>query len=251
MALGLRSDAGFDSNFVIETKQRLKWDVGGPLAVISVGSGDPAPVSNAYTLAYQTATDSGLGLVYNSGTDASRLIRKLPGANSYSVYFTVPDSLLQSWRVHHLAYSKPGDTLRWWIDGSTARPKKSFPECSKNTKRILLAAGEGESRSRRPLGSQMFIDWLLVRKYQYPPPTVSVGYSVAIPPQPTVVAQEEDGYVRLNWTNTGAPSYRVLCSTTLDGPYSLLLSTGDTTATVARIDTAATGCFYQVVSASE
>ena len=68
---------------------------------------------------------------------------------------------------------------------------------------------------------------------------------------PTTVAQEEDGYLRLHWTNTGAALYNVLSSTAVGGPYSLLLSTGDTTATVARLDTAAARCFYRVISATE
>jgi gingipain R len=68
---------------------------------------------------------------------------------------------------------------------------------------------------------------------------------------PTVVAQVDSGYLHLHWTNTGAPLYKILSATSIGGPYSIELTTNDTTATVARMDTAAARQFYQVVSASE
>jgi hypothetical protein len=66
---------------------------------------------------------------------------------------------------------------------------------------------------------------------------------------PTVVAVEDSGYVRLHWTNTFAPLYRVLSATSVGGDYSTLLTTADTSATVARTDTADARRFYQVISA--
>jgi hypothetical protein len=68
---------------------------------------------------------------------------------------------------------------------------------------------------------------------------------------PTVVAQVEHGYLHLCWTSTAAPLYKILSATSIGGPYSIALTTSDTTATVARTDTAAVRRFYQVISASE
>jgi hypothetical protein len=254
MALGLLSDTGFVNNFVIEAKQRLKWDAGGPLAVLSFGSGDPAPVSSFYPLAYQTGTDSGLMVIYGSGTNTCRLTRKPVGTSAPTgTTFTVPDSLLRSWRVHHLVYSVNGgnDTLRFWIDNSTVSAKyRGSVSYTENSKRVLMAAGEGESRTRRPFGSQILIDWLLVRKYQHPEPSITLGDMQYLPPRLTAVARD-GGYIQLRWTSTRAPLYKVWAATSVTGAYSLLLSTADTTAAVARADTAAIHCFYYVSSASE
>ncbi|MCX6601601.1 MAG: hypothetical protein NT025_08570, partial [bacterium] len=253
-SIALISDTGFTNNFVIEYRMKLKWDTLSPAAVISAGSGQPASLTGYYSASAEMGMNSGYGIRYTNSAYYGNLFYLKPDSASKKLASEIiPDSLENTWRIHHLAYS--GDTLRWWADGSASslRPKAYTVLYKAEAKRIMLASGEGSARYgvAAPRGSQMAVDWLLVRKYHYPEPTITFGDVQAIPPQPTVVVQEEDGYVRLNWTNTGAPLYRVLCSTTLDGPYSLLFSTGDTTATVVRIDTAATGCFYQVVPASE
>ena len=457
-SIAILSDTGFTDSFVIETYMKIKWDTLSPYAVFSAGGGLPSSLVNSQQMGMELAMDSGMGIAFRKGTNASKLFSL--GRNTAATtlaYATVPDSLMNGWRVHHLAYF--GDTLRWWVDGSSAalRPKGRTTEFKNVVKRIMLSSGEGYTRTVVPAGRQMHVDWLLVRKYHQPVPTVAVGYSqdgehsytnfdtllyadrdaclhagnptynygmrdsllagqssgspvyslfhfdfsgldsgltiasavcslyvnssyggplislysinydwfegakrgaaadsheccwnwrgygsgsvtngtipqaemawgspvigpmacgsasigttgwfswyvtglvqslvdagpetayglaayspspgtnawcrfdsrefanrpklrvtgyycVPIPPQPTVVAREEDGYLRLHWTNTGATVYRVLSSTTADGPYSLLLSTSDTTATVARTDTAGARGFYHVISASE
>ncbi|MCX6600783.1 MAG: C25 family cysteine peptidase [bacterium] len=131
----------------------------------------------------------------------------------------------------YIAVSNPvsGDYEAFLHDTSSAFAARSFvyDPCDGT----WYGEGEGDSSARR--GNRM------IR---------AVGAALTAP---TVVAWEDGGYVRLHWTNTGAPLYKIMWATSIGGPYSIALTTDDTTATVARTDTAATRRFYQVISTRE
>ena len=131
----------------------------------------------------------------------------------------------------YIAVSNPawGDYEAFLHDTSSAFAARSFVHdpCDGT----WYGEGEGDSSARR--GNR------LIR---------AVGAALTAP---TVVAQVDSGYLHLHWTNTGAPLYRILSATSIGGPYSIELTTDDTTATVARTDTAAVRRFYQVISTTE
>ena len=176
-AIALRSDIGFVSGFVLEYRQRLKWDTLEAFAVVSFGSSDPAPVEELPLYSYRMATDSGYLIQYGSGSNGCMIARKAPDSTrtGYSS-FTVPDSLLNTWRVHHLAFGS-NDTLRFWMDGlaSSSAHKSKDATFNMNAKRILFASGEAKNKTYVPRGSQMRMDWVLVRPYQFPEPTSAYG----------------------------------------------------------------------------
>jgi len=180
-AVGLRSDIGFDSNFVLEYRQKLKWDTLSPPAVVSFGSGNPAPYDGVAFHSYHTATDDGYFIRYGRSPDTCSMGRKRADSTQggYTPYFAIPDSLLNSWRVHHLAFG-PYDTLRFWMDGltSSSAHKKKDARFTVNTKRIQFASGEAKNKTYVPRGSQMLVDWALVRPYVYPEPTYSIATTV-------------------------------------------------------------------------
>lgn len=68
---------------------------------------------------------------------------------------------------------------------------------------------------------------------------------------PTVTIMENNGYLYLNWTNIGAPTYHVYSSSSADGVFAPLLITSDTTANLGRTDSLQIRGFYRVISASE
>jgi hypothetical protein len=72
-----------------------------------------------------------------------------------------------------------------------------------------------------------------------------------IPIQPTVVMQAEDGYIRLHWSDTGAPVYRVYSAEYAGGPYGLMRVTSDTFLTAAQADTAGLRRFFEICAATE